>query len=60
MRRGGEGGVVSAPAGVGEGHDDLDGADRPDSRTGGQSGGEVLDDGGQLRAVGPQRLSGFA
>jgi hypothetical protein len=56
----GEGGVVAASTGVGEGHDDLGGADRPDARAGSQSGGEVLDDGSQLRAVGPQRLPGVA
>lgn len=56
----GEGGVVSTSTGVGEGHDDLGSAHRPDPRTGGHPGDEVLDNGGQLRAVGPQHRSGVA
>jgi hypothetical protein len=57
---GGKRGVVSASARVGEGHDDLGGADRPDSRARGHSGDEVLDDRSQLCTVGPQRVSGVA
>jgi hypothetical protein len=49
---GGERCVVAASTGVGERHDGLGGADRADATTFDQSGGDVVDDGLQLGAVG--------
>ncbi len=48
---GGEGGLVAAPAGVGERHDDLGGADRADAALVGQPGGQVVDDVLQLGPI---------
>ena len=47
----GERGFVAAPAGVGEAHDGLGGADWPDTVAAGEAGGDVVDDGQQLGAV---------
>src|SRR3954449_6680661 len=58
--QGGERRVVAAAAGVGERRDGLGGADRADAATLDQSGGEVVDDGVQLGAVGLERAGGFA
>jgi hypothetical protein len=41
----------AAAAGVGEAHDGLGGADRAHAMAAGETGGDVLDDGQQLRAV---------
>jgi hypothetical protein len=48
---GGERGLAAAAAGVGEAHDGLGGADRPDAVAAGETGGDVIDDGQQLGAV---------
>jgi hypothetical protein len=37
-------GLAAAPAGVGEAHDGLGGADRPDAEAAGQAGSDVIDD----------------
>jgi hypothetical protein len=52
--QGGERGVVSASAGVGEADDDLGGGDWSDAAAAGQPGGEFVDDGLQLCPVGFQ------
>jgi hypothetical protein len=57
---GGERGFAAAPAGVGEAHDGLCGANRPDAEPGGQPGGEVLHDGQQLGVVVFQLVPGLA
>jgi hypothetical protein len=44
-------GLAAAPPGVGEAHDGLRGADRPDAIAAGEPGSEILDDGQQLGAV---------
>ena len=51
----GEGGVVAAATRVGERDDGLGGADRTDSGPGGQPRDQVVDDRGQLGAVGFER-----
>jgi hypothetical protein len=56
----GECGLVAAPSGVGEAHDGLGGADRSDAGPVGQAWGEIVDDGLQLSAVGPEDAPGFA
>ena len=48
---GGVRGLAAAPARVGEAHDGLGGADRPDAEAAGQAGSDVVDDGQQLGAV---------
>src|SRR5947199_8629396 len=48
---GGEGGLAAAAAGVGEAHDGLGSADRPDAKPAGERGGEILGDGQPLSAV---------
>src|SRR5690242_18576074 len=47
----GERGLIAAPAGMGEAHDGLRGADRPDPVAADKAGGDVLDDGQQLGMV---------
>jgi hypothetical protein len=56
----GERGLAAAPARVGEAHDGLGGADRPDPVAAGQAGGDVIDDGQQLRVVVLELLPGLA
>jgi hypothetical protein len=51
--------VAAAPP-VGEGDDGLGGADRADAGSGGQSGGQVVDDRGQIGAVGLERAGRLA
>ena len=57
---GGERGLAAAPAGVGEAHDGLGRADRPDAVPAGQAGSDVIDDGQQLGAVVLELLPGLA
>ncbi len=57
---GGERGFAAAPAGVGEAHDGLRGADRPDAEPAGQAGGDVVDDGQQLGMVVLELVPGLA
>lgn len=57
---GGEGGVVSASAGMGEADDGLGGADRSDAALVGQARSEIVDDGQKLGAVGLERVTGLA
>jgi hypothetical protein len=45
---------------MGKRHDGLGGDDRADSRLVEQSGNQVVDDGGQLGAVGAKRSGGVA
>jgi len=47
----GECGLAAAAARVGEAHDGLRGADRPDAEPAGEAGSDVLDNGQQLGAV---------
>lgn len=47
----GERRLAPAPAGVGEAHDGLRRADRPDTEPAGQPGSDVIDDGQQLGVV---------
>jgi hypothetical protein len=53
-------GLAAAPAGVGEAHDGLGGADRPDAEAAGQAGSDVIDDGQQLDPVVLELAPGLA
>jgi hypothetical protein len=56
----GEGGVAAAASGVGERDDGLGGADGADSGLAEQPGSQVVDNRGQLGAVGGKRAGGLA
>jgi hypothetical protein len=56
----GEGGIGAAAPGVGERDESLGGADGADSGPGGQLGDQVVDDRGQLGAVGLERAGCLA